>query len=774
MNIDAMTVAMEHAVADSHFYFRGTFSLPISKRVVVKLLATNWFEAWVDGEWVAEGPARFDRAHPEYEAVELELGPGGHVLSMHVHYEGVFTRIHEAEMPLFVFARIEVDEEPVAVEWRYLPLEAYRSTGRRIDFVLGWVEWCQTERLPRRWKTRAFDVSAWHGVHPFNLSVEEFNASDVGSVPHIRRKLNPIGKGALADAVVSEEDPVDAFMTRKLKNSKQPSQGYWMRFDLGKVRLGRPEIRLSAPPGTIVQVAYAESLTGGRVSPRIAACVGGDPLTCNLDHFVLRGGRQTLKPLHPKGGRFLELHIIGTADGIEVPKVVFEERTFYGERVEGSFSCKDERLAMIWRTGVETLRSCSEDAIVDNPTRERGQWLGDVIGPGMDILACSYSDLRPLRRGLLQSVQCAGPTGMIPAVFPGEVGFLSSFAIQWIYSVLRYFEISGDREVLESLYPAAERNMRSFDTDLSEDGLCMSPDRWNFVDWGYKGSSSSAAEERHDRMDPALSLFYLKALRAMVRWAALLDDSKGIALWKSKETAFQVKMKAFLRRVDGQGSDWEQVGYHTAALALDSGLLETPQSRTACVDYIKSHILSCFPNDHAAPRLHDPTVEDSRLITPFFAHHVFPALIDAGEMDFVLDQFRSCWGWALDEGLTTWPEVFDTGWSHCHQWSGCPTWILSRYVLGLHPRFDLGEGHYVLQLETGDLDSAEGMLPVPYSDETIWVFWKRTAEGIRYRLETSAPVWLHLPGEAVPVHIVSEHQVLLGNRMAATTFCELV
>ncbi len=149
INIDTVTVSPEQAVADSHFYFRGSFSLPSADKVTVKVLATNWFEAWLDGEWLAEGPARFDRAHPEYETLELELEPGEHVLSMHVHYEGVFTRIHEAEIPLFVFASVEIGGNPIPVEWRYLPLEAYRKTGQRIDFVLGWVEWCDTGKLPR-------------------------------------------------------------------------------------------------------------------------------------------------------------------------------------------------------------------------------------------------------------------------------------------------------------------------------------------------------------------------------------------------------------------------------------------------------------------------------------------------------------------------------------------------------------------------------------------------------------------------------------------------
>jgi len=370
VEINTVTVAAEQVVADSHFYFRGRFVLPAAGRVTVKVLATNWFEGWLDGEWLAEGPARFDLAHPEYETIELELGPGEHVLAMHVHYEGVFTRIHEEEVPLFVFASVEVSGESVAVEWRYLPLEAYRKTGHRIDFVLGWIEWCQTEKLPRGWKVAGFDDSRWVEAPPLALSVVDFKAAELGCIRHIRQKPRMIGEGTLANRIKFEDNhPTFGFMVRQLHNHEEPAQGRWMRFDLDKVRLGRPEITLNVPAGTVVQIGYSEFLYRGRVVPDIAACVGGDPKTCNLDHFVARGGGQTLKPLHPKGGRFLEVHIFGDLNAIKEVEVVFEERVYYGDRIEGSFSCSDDLLGKIWVVGVETLRSCSEDAITDNPTR---------------------------------------------------------------------------------------------------------------------------------------------------------------------------------------------------------------------------------------------------------------------------------------------------------------------------------------------------------------------------------------------------------------------
>lgn len=75
----------------------------------------------------------------------------------------------------------------------------------------------------------------------------------------------------------------------------------------------------------------------------------------------------------------------------------FVERSYY-DRPEGRFACGDTLLERIWNTGIETYKACSEDALIDNPTRERGQWLGDVGIVGMEIGAAGFSDIAIVRR----------------------------------------------------------------------------------------------------------------------------------------------------------------------------------------------------------------------------------------------------------------------------------------------------------------------------------------------------------------------------------------
>jgi hypothetical protein len=75
-----------------------------------------------------------------------------------------------------------------------------------------------------------------------------------------------------------------------------------------------------------------------------------------------------------------------------------------------------------------------------------------------------------------------------------------------------------------------------------------------------------------------------------------------------------------------------------------------------------------------------------------------PVLIDSGDGISAADIWRTNWGWMLEKGATTWWEVFDDRWSHCHYWSGAPTWQLSRYGLGLHPQLDSGGSSVILRV----------------------------------------------------------------------------
>jgi len=727
---------VKDADADSYVAFRGHFELPADTHIELRTHGASWFVVWLNGQYVTEGPARFHIRHPEYQVHSLNLPAGKHVLAVQVHHIGVVTRMLDNMLP-FLYAVVRAGDRDIPIQWKCARLGGYAPQVKRLNPQFGWIEWCDTRHIPVRWREAAFDDTAWAAPVPAKTRIGPLKPVTIASVQSFTHPGKIIAQGPLAESFGYELDNQAArFFLRDLSCQKLPPQGLWRRYDLGRVRLMRPRFVLDLPAGSVVEFAYSEALAHDRVSPWITLSAGD---SCNLDHYVARGGPQEFFPLTPRGGRFVEIHVLAPTDQIRFLKEEFIERCYY-DRPQGAFTCADDLLNRIWSVGIETHRACAEDALIDNPTRERGQWAGDVVTVGMDIAAAGYSDVRLCRRGLVQCAQCAREDGLIAGLCPGGPAFLSTYSAQWITACVHYWELTGDRTLLEELFDAAERNIAAFEKAVTADGV-KDDLGWAFVDWGYVRNEGP--------VDIGTNLHYFGGLRDMVRWCRELNKPERASHYQqAADRIAAIVRRYFDSQKKGQRFDWDKIGYHRAALGLKLGFFQAAAEQE-CIAFMKAHILRCFPNDSDAPRLSDPGRNQSRLITPYFAHYAMPLLIERGMMDFVLDQYRKCWGWALQDDRTTWVEVFDTRWTHCHQWAGCPTWQLTRYALGLTPRYDLGPRHYALSLLPGSLDRAEGAIPLPDGSGSIRVSWTRTGQGLQYTIQTPRPIHLH-HGKRIP------------------------
>ena len=712
--------------------FRGKFSLANEGMADIQLSGASWYVVWIDGEYFYEGPDRYNAAYPEYQSKKTTLTKGDHLIAIQVHYEGIETRILKAIKPFLRCSVLLADSE-IPIAWTCAQLTGYDRTGFRINAELGWVEWADTRKIPENWQTKDFDDSKWKIPVEVKRDLGTFSQSKIGNVKALEIIAKVTDKGNLAERYGYEKDnPSARFFLRDLVCDKLPPQGAWKRYDLGYVMLVRPKFVIDLPEGAIVEFAYSESLIHGRVAPWITLS-GSD--SHNLDHFVARGGRQEFFPLHPKGGRFVEVHIIAPVTEIKFIEEKFIKRTYY-DQPEGDFNCNDELLNKIWRTGIETYKACSEDALIDNPTRERGQWLGDM-GIGMQIGASGFSDISICRRGLVQSAQCARNDGMVAGLSPGGESYLSSFSAQWVKSCLNYYRLTGDKSLLDELYPAAVRNIASFQKYFNEWGIGYEAG-WAFIDWGYVPNPEPS--------DMGLNLHYYLALQSMISWSELVNKKERIPEYKKLSLEISKIIQTwFLKNTKSGQYNWDSIGYHRIVLGMLAGFIPVEYHAEA-IAYIKKHILNCFPNNLSAPHLSDPAANNPQLITPYFSQYAFQLLIEQGETKFVLDQYRKCWGWALEDNRTTWTEVFDTRWSNCHQWAGSPTWQLSNYVLGLQRRFDQKKNTFDLMLYTGDLESAEGKIPLS-EGKIITVKWHKIDNMIIYEINTPEPITIKIPTE---------------------------
>jgi alpha-L-rhamnosidase len=714
----------------SYVAFRGRFELDAARAVEVRSLGASWYMLSLDGRDLTEGPARFNAIHPEYATARARLDAGPHYLTALVHHRGVPTRIL-ANLPPFFACRV-VASDTIPVVWRCRRLRGYTPV-RRINPQLGWIEWCDTRELPEGWTLPGFDDSTWEPPAPRNLPIGPMTPLTIDLPASTTIPGRVLAEGPLASTFGYETDDVSAsFYLADLRCERLPPEGWWKRYDLGKIRLFRPRFRLELPAGASVEFAYAEALIQNRVSPLIPLSCG---TSCNFDHYIARGGIQEFSPLEYRGGRYVEVHVSGVKGPVRFLEEQFCERTYHGAPL-GSFECSDPLLKKIWGTGVETYRSCAEDALIDNPTRERGEWTGDVSTMGADISATAYTDLRLIRHGLVHAAEGARLDGLVASLAPGQKVYLSTGGAQWVSACVHYFELTGDRPFLVEQFHAAEQNLSAFvRTENPFDtryGIAPA-----FIDWGYSAPPKGGYLPE--------TLHYLAALRAMVRWATIVEKPQRARIYAERvrdlESRLAGRLHALEESVSGTISTSAIFDFQSASLALGMGLFNG-RSAERMAARIQRHITECFPSNPSGPRQKDPTYKDSHLFTPSFAHYALPPLIEAGAMDFVLEQYRRAWGGVLDSGQTTWGEVFDPRWSLCHQWSGCPTWQLSRYVLGLTPRWDLGPRHLVLRVTPGSLAQASGRVPLPGTDLVLSVQWQRTDERILYQLEAKEPVTL--------------------------------
>lgn len=714
---------------DSYVAFRQTFNMDEDTEAQLRLCGAGWYTVWVNGVFVTEGPDRFSVKKPEYTSDAVRLKKGKNCIAIQVHNEGVTTRLLKNMNP-FLFCKLIADGKEVNGSWKCLLLDAYTPAVGRINPQLAWVEWCDTRKLPLNWQQTGFDDNSWKNPVAVDRSIHQLWPVDLASVKQVKLKPQVIASGTLIENYGYERDNISArFYLRSLHDSTLPPQGVWRRYDLGRVRLGRPWFVLKLPRGAVVEFAASEYLQEARVLPWINLSDGDSH---NMDHYVARGGEQEFFPLTPKGGRFLEVHVLAPPSSVQFISEQFLERTYH-DKVQGSFKTDDSLLNRIWATGIETYRACTEDAVIDNPTRERGQWTGDVTTVGMMIANAGFTDLRLIKRGLIQSALCAREDGMVAGLCPGGEAYLSSYAMQWLSGCMNYYRLTGDRDLLDTLYPFALRNLESFEKFRTPEGISNKAG-WAFIDWGYITKDQNA--------DLALNLHYALALRDWLSWCDVLGRKTGR---QKAALLYQQARETLLQRINAvrtdAGYDFKRLGYHSVVLSAMLQLFDE-KSRQDWTSFLKTHILNCFPNNPSAPRLSDPGANNEQIITPYFSFYAFPLLIENGQMDFVLDQYKKCWGWALQDGRTTWLEVFDPRWSHSHQWSGSPTWQLTKYVLGLSPVFDQRKMLYELSFVDTRLPFARGRIPINGTDETMEVNWERKGNEILYTVHAPVPVWL--------------------------------
>ncbi len=567
--------------------------------------------------------------------------PGENVLAVHVYYMGVINRAYQSgDLRQGMWAQICMGKgEPVLetdASWRAMHCLAWEQTeviypGYDVQFQ----EIIDGAKLPWGWEDTGFDDSGWEAAAEFP-----------------------------GDDHVLEEQ-----MTLPLSYCFRQPVHMEMRngvlfCDMGEEVTGTVTLQAAAAGGGIVEVRCGEELNeDGTVRFR---------MRCNCEYrnlWKLSGrDRDRIGFFDYMAFRYFEIK--SPKGCVDMASVGVYVRHYPMD--EDACALKGDPVSeQIFDICRRAVKLGTQDAFLDCPSREKGQYLGDALITMHSHLLLT-GDPGPYKKALLDFAAsaciCPGLMGVAPG---GQMQEIADFSLLFPEIVLHYYELTGDRELVEGLMPVIDGLEDYFDRFRNGDGLLESvTDKWNLVDW---------PENLRDQYDfpltrpvgpgvhNVINAFYY----GMKKNADCLRQIAGISPRGEAEGVRQSYLRIF-RRQDGLFRDApssRHAALHSNALPLYFGVV-SPKEAEPVVRLIAEKGLCCGV---------------------YFAYFVLKGLARAGAYDLMNALLYSdgihSWRNMLREGATTcfeaWGKEQKWNTSLCHPWGSAPVILLIEEVAGL-------------------------------------------------------------------------------------------
>jgi alpha-L-rhamnosidase len=368
---------------------------------------------------------------------------------------------------------------------------------------------------------------------------------------------------------------------------------------------------------------------------------------------------------------------------------------------KGSFRCSDEQINIIWDVAAYTLHLTTREFFIDGIKRDRWMWSGDAY---QSYLMNYYL--------FFDSPSVSRTTFALRGKDPvtSHINTIMDYTFYWFLGIYDYYQYTGNKELIEQLYPRMKSLMDYCLSRRNEEGMMQGlAGDWVFIDWAdFK--MSKAGEVSFEQ------LLFCRSIETMALCANLMNDTVNEKNYsflaselKSKIfTAFwSDKAQAFIHNREN-GVKSTRVTPFTNMFAVLFDYLDADRTRA-----VKENVLL---NPNAL-----------KITTPYMRFYELEALCKLGEQKHVLKEIRGYWGGMIKLGATTFWEKYNPeeknpellamygrpfGKSLCHAWGASPIYLLGKYYLGVKPGSP-GYNTYSIEPCLGDLQWIEGDVPTP-------------------------------------------------------------
>ena len=504
-----------HHPHNVHAEFRYDFPLTsVPKRALFYITADQCYMLYVNGRYVARGPARGYQHRWPFDQLDLteHLRRGHNWISVRVYNGGVSTYqyVHQSAAGLLCAGQWKGAAVLSGSGWlmrvspahrrHTAPLSRQTNFQEHVDARLDDQSWIRSARRPAGWQTsgagRAFGAMPWadvesRGIPHLTSDVLTYRQTCTAAAgrcakgfddwPNITdglRDENPRLRWKAALPGRAGRDGLTVTLPRT-----GPGRLAAVSMDLGKPGIGNLIVEADgAAGGEIVDLFCCEALNDDG-SPVLAvkerSCETS--LSCRLR---LRKGKTVHEFFQMLGHRYVVAIARDTRRPIRLKLAL--RQTIYPFDIRGRFETDSQTINDIYRICVDTQRVCSLDAYVDTPWREQAQWWGDARVQAQNTFHIS-GDTRLLVRGIRSIAVQEVPNGLTYGHAPTKAHhcILPDFSIIWVLTIWDYYYQTGDVSLFVEQWPRIQRVLGYFAGEgLGRNGLLQYDDRyWLFLDW---------------------------------------------------------------------------------------------------------------------------------------------------------------------------------------------------------------------------------------------------------------------------------------------------
>jgi alpha-L-rhamnosidase len=715
-------------------YLRRAFDLDaVPDSVRARVTADSRFILYANGNEVARGPAR---SIPERLAFsEIDLAPylrrGKNVFAALVRFYGAagpWWRPATASLQLG-YGSFAFEAPAIAIvsdaSWKGHSTPYRQDVPTPPMLPIPPTEIVDSRDDERGWTTAEFDDTSWKPAATLSAGTLASNRTRIPVEPYSAPEHDDIApltampitfreKGRRRIGPISNGDPIAAMRQAK-------SDAGWgdqmITYEAGET-LATPWVEAKGPSGSICDIYVGEDLRADgtvEIRPRLYA-----------SRYILCGyGTERFEGFEAVGFRYATIIARG---GAQIQNAGATERRY--PRVGGaSFSCDDERLNSIWRVGARTLDLCSTDAFVDCPGREQRAWLGDSYVHAL-LTYVTNTDWRLVRRHLRICAHSRRGDGLLAMSAVGDFSISSTtipdYSLHWVRALARYFEYSGDAELIRELAPIAFDVLSAFERYRASDGLIRGLPGWIFIDWAMTQKSEVVG---------ALDALYAAALDDFARLCDhVLEDHRSAVLMRAHaertreafELLWDPSRGVYVDAADERGP-LQRISQQTNAIAIVSGC--APRDRWDSIlnnilDETRLVITPTISDDRTPyitqrmnPADYMKFDEETEIVAaqPFFCNILHDAVVRAGHRDLIPELCLKWWP-QTERGNTTFEEYWSGPIgeaSRCHAWSAIPTYDLTTHVLGVRPT-EPGYHKAEIRPRFGSLRNLSGRVPTSH------------------------------------------------------------